>query len=138
MVIEHAERFGLAQLHQLRGRVGRGTQKSYCLLLHDEKMGTMARKRLALLRDTDDGFLIADEDFKQRGAGDYLGTKQSGMPGYRLANPEKHEALLNMARQDAVMLLQRDPRLESERGAAVKVLLHLFDQREAIETVRAG
>ena len=138
MVIEHAERFGLAQLHQLRGRVGRGTQKSYCLLLHDEKMGTMARKRLALLRDTDDGFLIADEDFKQRGAGDYLGTKQSGMPGYRLANPEKHEALLNMARQDAVMLLQRDPRLESVRGAAVKVLLHLFDQREAIETVRAG
>jgi len=90
------------------------------------------------LRDTDDGFLIADEDFRLRGAGDYLGTKQSGMPGYILADPEKHEGLLNMARQDAVMLLQRDPKLESERGAAVKLLLNLFEQREAIETVRAG
>ncbi len=138
MVIEHAERFGLAQLHQLRGRVGRGAAKSYCLLLHDEKLGQAARTRLSLLRDTDDGFLIADEDFKLRGAGDYLGTKQSGMPGYRLAHPEKHEALLDLARKDAVLLLNRDPRLESERGAAVKVLLHLFDQREAIETVRAG
>lgn len=138
MVIEYAERFGLAQLHQLRGRVGRGAAKSYCLLLHDEKLGQAARTRLSLLRDTDDGFLIADEDFKLRGAGDYLGTKQSGMPGYRLAHPEQHEALLDLARKDAVLLLNRDPRLESERGAAVKVLLHLFDQREAIETVRAG
>jgi ATP-dependent DNA helicase RecG len=138
MVIEHAERFGLAQLHQLRGRVGRGAAKSFCLLLHDDKLGQGARKRLSLLRDTDDGFLIADEDFRLRGSGDYLGTKQSGMPGYRLADPEKHEALLNMARQDAVLLLQRDPRLESERGEAVKVLLNLFEQRDAIETVRAG
>jgi ATP-dependent DNA helicase RecG len=138
MVIEHAERFGLAQLHQLRGRVGRGSAKSFCLLLHDDKLGQAARTRLSLLRDTDDGFLIADEDFKLRGAGDYLGTKQSGLPGYRLADPEKHETLLNMARQDAVLLLQRDPRLESERGQAIKWLLNLFDQREAIETVRAG
>jgi ATP-dependent DNA helicase RecG len=138
MVIEHAERFGLAQLHQLRGRVGRGSAKSYCLLLHDDKLAATARKRLSLLRDTDDGFIIADEDFALRGAGDYLGTKQSGLPGYRLADPEKHEALLTMARQDAIMLLQRDPRLESERGQAVKVLLNLFEQRDAIETVRAG
>jgi ATP-dependent DNA helicase RecG len=138
MVIEHAERFGLAQLHQLRGRVGRGAAKSFCLLLHDDKLAVTAGKRLSLLRDTDDGFVIADEDFKLRGAGDYLGTKQSGLPGYRLADPEKHEGLLNMARQDAVLLLQRDPRLESERGAAVKILLNLFEQREAIETVRAG
>lgn len=138
MVIEHAERFGLAQLHQLRGRVGRGAAKSFCLLLHDDKLAATARKRLSLLRDTDDGFVIADEDFALRGAGDYLGTKQSGLPGYRLADPEKHEGLLNMARQDAVLLLQRDPKLESERGAAVKVLLNLFDQRDAIETVRAG
>ncbi len=138
MVIEHAERFGLAQLHQLRGRVGRGAAKSFCLLLHDDKLAATARKRLSLLRDTDDGFIIADEDFKLRGAGDYLGTKQSGLPGYILADPEKHESLLNMARQDAVMLLQRDPKLESERGAAIKILLNLFEQREAIETVRAG
>ncbi|HUM08040.1 MAG TPA: helicase-related protein, partial [Acidocella sp.] len=138
MVIEHAERFGLAQLHQLRGRVGRGAAKSYCLLLHDSKLGQTAGKRLSLLRDTEDGFLIADEDFRLRGAGDFLGTRQSGLPGYRLADPEKHAALLNMARQDAVLLLQRDPKLESERGQAAKVLLNLFDQREAIQTVRAG
>ena len=138
MVIEHAERFGLAQLHQLRGRVGRGAAKSYCLLLHDSKLGQTAGMRLSLLRDTEDGFLIADEDFRLRGAGEYLGTKQSGLPGYRLADPEQHAALLDMARQDAVLLLQRDPKLESERGQAAKVLLNLFDQREAIRTVRAG
>ena len=138
MVIEHAERFGLAQLHQLRGRVGRGAAKSFCLLLHEDKLGAAARKRLSLLRDTEDGFVIADEDYRLRGAGDYLGTKQSGLPGYRLADPEKHEGLLNMARQDAVLLLQRDPKLESERGQAVRVLLNLFDQREAIQTVRSG
>ena len=138
MVIEHAERFGLAQLHQLRGRVGRGEAKSFCLLLHDDKISVTARKRLALLRDTEDGFVIADEDFRARGSGDFLGTRQSGLPGYRLADAEKHADLLPMARQDAVLLLQRDPKLESERGRAVRVLLNLFDQREAILTVRAG
>lgn len=138
MVIEHAERFGLAQLHQLRGRIGRGQAKSFCLLLHDNKIAAAARKRLSLLRDTEDGFIIADEDFRQRGAGDYLGTKQSGLPGYLLADPEKHEKLLDMARQDAILLLQRDPKLESKRGEAVRILLNLFDQKEAIQTVRAG
>lgn len=138
MVIEHAERFGLAQLHQLRGRVGRGAAKSFCLLLHDDKIGATARKRLSLLRDTEDGFVIADEDFRLRGAGDYLGTKQSGLPGYRLADAEKHEDLLLMARQDAVLLLQRDPKLETPRGQAIRILLNLFDQRDAIQTVRAG
>ncbi|GLR66326.1 ATP-dependent DNA helicase RecG [Acidocella aquatica] len=138
MVIEHAERFGLAQLHQLRGRVGRGDAKSFCLLLHDDKIGVSARKRLTLLRDTEDGFVIADEDFRLRGSGDFLGTRQSGLPGYRLADAEKHADLLPMARQDAVMLLQRDPKLETQRGQAVRVLLNLFDQREAILTVRAG
>ncbi len=138
MVIEHAERFGLAQLHQLRGRVGRGAAKSFCLLLHDNRLGAPARKRLSLLRDTEDGFLIADEDFRLRGAGDVLGTRQSGLPGYRLADAEKHEDLLPMARQDAVLLLDRDPKLETPRGQAVRLLLNLFDQREAIETVAAG
>ncbi len=101
-------------------------------------MARRRRKRLSLLRDTEDGFLIADEDFRLRGGGDVLGTKQSGLPGFRLADPEKHEGLLHMARQDAVLLLQRDPKLESERGQAAKVLLNLFDQRDAIATVRAG
>jgi ATP-dependent DNA helicase RecG len=138
MVIEHAERFGLAQLHQLRGRVGRGTAKSFCLLLHDNRLGATARKRLSLLRDTEDGFVIADEDFRLRGSGDFLGTKQSGLPGYRLADPEKHADLLAMARQDAVLLLQRDPKLDSRRGQAIRILLNLFDQRDAIQTVRSG
>ena len=138
IVIEHAERFGLAQLHQLRGRVGRGSVQSYCLLLHGEKLGETARRRLSLLRETEDGFLIADEDFRLRGSGDVLGTKQSGLPGYLLADPESHEELLPMAKQDATMLLDRDPRLESARGQAVRILLNLFDQREAIQTLRAG
>ncbi len=138
MVIEHAERFGLAQLHQLRGRVGRGAAKSFCLLLHDDKLGQTARKRLAILRDTEDGFLISDEDFRLRGAGEFLGTRQSGLPGYRLADPEENGDLLTMARQDAVMTLQRDPRLEGARGQALRILLNLFDQRDAIETVNAG
>ncbi len=138
MVIEHAERFGLAQLHQLRGRVGRGSAKSFCLLLHDNHLGATARKRLSLLRDTEDGFIIADADFNLRGSGDYLGTKQSGLPGYRLADPEKHQDLLAMARKDAMLIMDRDPKLASPRGQALRILLNLFDQRDAIETVRAG
>ena len=138
MVIEHAERFGLAQLHQLRGRVGRGAAKSFCLLLHEDKPTGNARQRLELLKGTEDGFLIADEDYRLRGGGDFLGTRQSGLPGYRLADAAAQGDLLVMARQDAELVLQRDPRLESERGQALKILLNLFDQREAIETVRAG
>jgi ATP-dependent DNA helicase RecG len=138
MVIEHAERFGLAQLHQLRGRVGRGDKQSFCLLLHADKLAATSKKRLSLLRENEDGFIIADEDHRLRGAGDALGTKQSGLPGYRLADPEAHEDLLPMARQDAVMFLQKDPKLESERGKAMRILLNLFDQRDAINTLRAG
>jgi ATP-dependent DNA helicase RecG len=138
MVIEHAERFGLAQLHQLRGRVGRGAAASYCLLLHADRLGAAARARLSLLRDTDDGFRIADEDFLIRGGGDVLGRRQSGLPGYRLADPDTHADLLPMARQDAELLLTRDPRLEGPRGLAMRVLLNLFDQREAIGTLRSG
>ncbi len=138
MVIEHAERFGLAQLHQLRGRVGRGAAASFCLLLHEEWVNEAARRRLALLRDTDDGFLIADEDFRLRGGGDVLGTKQSGLPGFRLADPIEHEGLLHVAYRDAAVLLAKDPKLESERGRAVRVLLRVFEKRGAMGTLAAG
>ena len=138
MVIEHAERFGLAQLHQLRGRVGRGDADSYCLLLHEEWVNDAAKRRLTLLRDTDDGFVIADEDFRLRGGGDVLGTKQSGLPGFRLADPIEHEGLLHMAHRDAALLLQKDPKLESERGRAVRVLLRLFERAAAMRTLAAG
>jgi ATP-dependent DNA helicase RecG len=138
MVIEHAERFGLAQLHQLRGRVGRGSDASFCLLLHEDWVNDAAKRRLTLLRDTDDGFVIADEDFRLRGGGDVLGTKQSGLPGFRLADPIEHEGLLNMANRDAAVLLGRDPKLTSERGRAVRVLLRLFEKAAAMRTLAAG
>jgi ATP-dependent DNA helicase RecG len=138
MVIEHAERFGLAQLHQLRGRVGRGAAASFCLLLHEDWVNEAARRRLTLLRDTNDGFVIADEDFRLRGGGDVLGTKQSGLPGFRLADPIEHEALLHMANRDAALLLSKDPKLVSERGRAVRVLLRLFEKAAAMRTLAAG
>ncbi|GGG26077.1 ATP-dependent DNA helicase RecG [Caldovatus sediminis] len=138
MVIEHAERFGLAQLHQLRGRVGRGAAASHCLLLYDEGLGHAARERLLILRDTEDGFAIADADFRLRGAGEALGTRQSGLPGFRLADPVEHEGLIRMAHQDAELLLEKDPRLASERGRAARLLLALFGREAAMETLHAG
>jgi len=138
MVIEQAERFGLAQLHQLRGRVGRGAEASFCLLLHDDAPSAAARARLKLLRDTDDGFLIADEDFRLRGGGDLLGTRQSGLPGFRLADPGDHGDLLHMASREAALLLARDPQLTGPRGPALRVLLRLFDWREAVRTLLSG
>ncbi len=138
MVVEHAERFGLAQLHQLRGRVGRGAAASYCLLLHEDDIAEPARRRLVLLRDTEDGFAIADEDFRIRGGGDLLGRKQSGQPGWRLADPVEHEGLLRMASRDAALLLERDPTLAGERGRAVRLLLRLFARGDALRTLEAG
>ena len=138
MVIDHAERFGLAQLHQLRGRVGRGERASFCLLLHESGLTESAKRRLITLRDTDDGFVIADEDFRLRRGGDALGTRQSGLPGFRLADPVDHEGLLHMANRDAAVLLARDPKLESERGQAVRILLRLFESRDAMMTLLAG
>jgi ATP-dependent DNA helicase RecG len=127
MVIEHAERFGLAQLHQLRGRVGRGTGESACILLYDAPLSETARTRLDVLRRTDDGFLIAEEDWRLRGGGDLLGLKQSGLPDYRLADPIAHRELLLAAADDARLILSRDPELKSARGQAVRVLTELFD-----------
>ncbi len=138
MVIEQAERFGLAQLHQLRGRVGRGRAASFCLLLHAPDLTQTARRRLELLRRTEDGFTIADEDFRLRGGGDLLGTRQSGLPGWRLADPERDEALLHMAAGDAELLLQKDPRLTNPRGQAIRAALHLFDQVTAFRTLHSG
>ncbi len=138
MVIEHAERFGLAQLHQLRGRVGRGAAQSFCLLLHDDGLTDTMRRRLTLLKDTEDGFLIADEDFRIRGGGDLLGKRQSGLPGFRLADPAQHEGLLQMANRDAAVLLDRDPRLESGRGVAVVRLLRMFDRGVGLRTLGSG
>ena len=138
MVIEHAERFGLAQLHQLRGRVGRGADKSTCLLLYRGPLGPTAKARLAILRETEDGFRIAEEDLKLRGEGDVLGTRQSGMPGFHIARIETHGKLLAAARDDAALILSRDPKLQTPRGQAFVNLLYLFAREEAIGLVRAG
>jgi ATP-dependent DNA helicase RecG len=138
MVIEHAERFGLAQLHQLRGRIGRGAGHSTCLLLYKAPLGETAKARLHTLRETEDGFRIAEEDLKLRGEGDLLGTRQSGMPGFRMARLEMHGKYLGAARDDAALVLARDPALKSERGEALRHLLYLFGKDEAIQLIRAG
>lgn len=138
MVIEHAERFGLAQLHQLRGRVGRGAAKSTCLLLYAQPLGETAKARLAIMRETEDGFRIAEEDLRLRGAGELLGTRQSGLPDMRLADLAVHGELLQAARDDARLVIERDPDLQSERGAALRALLYLFRRDDAVRTLRAG
>jgi len=138
MVIEHAERFGLAQLHQLRGRVGRGADASTCILLYKGPLSETGHARLSILRDSEDGFLIAEEDLKLRGEGELLGTRQSGTPGFKLASLEAHADLLEIARKDASYLLERDPDLTSERGEAIRVLLYLHRRDEAIRFLRAG
>lgn len=138
MVIEHAERFGLAQLHQLRGRVGRGSEASSCLLVYKGPLGETARARLEILRSTEDGFLIAEEDLKLRGGGEVLGTRQSGLPGFRLARLDLHADLLEVARDDARLILARDPDLIGPRGRACRVALHLFDQDQGIRLISAG
>ena len=138
MVIEHAERFGLAQLHQLRGRIGRGAEHSTCLLLYKAPLGETAKARLAILRETDDGFRIAEEDLRLRGEGDVLGTRQSGMPGFRIARIETHGKYLKAAREDAGLALNRDPKLKSPRGEALRYLLYLFARDEAIRLLQAG
>ncbi|MBX6329626.1 MAG: ATP-dependent DNA helicase RecG [Pseudolabrys sp.] len=138
MVIEHAERFGLAQLHQLRGRVGRGGGASTCLLLYKAPLGETARARLAVLRETEDGFRIAEEDLRLRGEGDVLGTRQSGDPAFRIVRLESHGRYVSAAREDAALILKRDPMLAGPRGQALRLLLYLFGKDEAIGLIRAG
>ncbi|PPQ40074.1 ATP-dependent DNA helicase RecG [Rhodoblastus acidophilus] len=138
MVIEHAERFGLAQLHQLRGRVGRGDRKSSCILLYAGPLGETAKARLEILRETEDGFRIAEEDLKLRGEGEILGVRQSGAPGFRIARLEVHADLLRFARDDAEKLLAADPDLRGERGDSIKLLLYLFERETALKLLRAG
>jgi ATP-dependent DNA helicase RecG len=138
MVIEHAERFGLAQLHQLRGRIGRGTEKATCLLLYQGPLGETARARLRTMRETEDGFRIAEEDLRLRGHGELLGTRQSGFPEFLLADLAVHGDLLAAARDDVKLQLDRDPELRSARGAALRVLLYLFERDAAVKFLRAG
>jgi ATP-dependent DNA helicase RecG len=138
MVVEHAERFGLAQLHQLRGRVGRGAAKSSCTLVYHGTLGQTAKARLKTLRETDDGFVIAEMDLKLRGPGEMLGKRQSGMEDFRLADPACHADLLAAAHDDARLFLSRDPDLKSARGEALRVLLYLFGRDEAVRYLRAG
>ena len=138
MVIENAERFGLAQLHQLRGRIGRGSEASTCLLLYREPLGEIAKKRLQVIKESTDGFRIAEEDLKLRGEGDVLGTRQSGLPGYRIARSEIHAQLITQARDEALRILQDNPRLTGERGDALRCLLYLYERDEAISLLGAG
>lgn len=138
MVIEHAERFGLAQLHQLRGRVGRGDEASSCILFYKGPLGENGRARLGVMRDTEDGFVIAEEDLRLRGEGELLGTRQSGTPGFRIASLADHGDLLETARNDAHYVLERDPDLLTPRGEALRTLLYLHRRDEAIRFLRAG
>jgi ATP-dependent DNA helicase RecG len=138
MVIEHAERFGLAQLHQLRGRIGRGDKPSSCLLLYAPPLTETAKARLQILRESDDGFRIAEEDLRLRGGGEILGTRQSGLPEFRLADLASHGDLLAVARDDANLILARDPELEDARGAALRVMLYLFERDSAVMNLRSG
>ncbi|HEY0411548.1 MAG TPA: ATP-dependent DNA helicase RecG [Allosphingosinicella sp.] len=138
MIVEGADRFGLAQLHQLRGRVGRGEARSICLLLRGERLSETARARLALMRETNDGFRIAEEDLRLRGAGEILGTRQSGEAQFRLASPEQISELALAASDDARLLVDRDGGLQGPRGQAARVLLYLMERDAAVELLRSG
>jgi len=138
MVIEHAERFGLAQLHQLRGRVGRAERQSYCMLLYKAPLGEAAAARLKMMRETEDGFLIAEKDLELRGGGEVLGARQSGTPGFRVAEVPNFASLLEAARDDAKLVLASDPHLSTKRGEALRTLLYIFECDEAVRLFRAA
>ena len=138
MVIENAERFGLAQLHQLRGRIGRGSEASTCLLLYKEPLNEMSTARLKVIRETTDGFRIAEEDLKLRGEGDVLGVRQSGLPGYRIARSDVHGQLITQARDEALRIMKDNPKLTGAHGEALRCLLYLFERDEALPLIGAG
>src|SRR5664279_2073154 len=138
MVIENAERFGLAQLHQLRGRIGRGSEASTCLLLYKEPLSEMSTARLKVIRETTDGFRIAEEDLKLRGEGVVLGVRQSGLPGYRIARTDVHAQLISQARDEALRVMKDNPKLTGARGEALRALLYLFERDEALPLIGAG
>ena len=138
IVIEHAERFGLSQLHQLRGRVGRGTADSSCILLYKGPLGETAKARLEILRESEDGFRLAEEDLRLRGEGEVLGSRQSGMPGFKFADLSVHADLARAARDDAALIFTQDPSLAGPRGKALRLLLYLFERDEAVRLLRAG
>jgi len=138
MVVEHAERFGLAQLHQLRGRVGRGDKPSFCLLLHNPRLNPIAFQRLKVMRETEDGFYIAEKDLRLRGSGELLGTKQSGLPNFHVASILDHEELLVLAAQEATRILKEDPTLSTPAYKPLRILLHLFQQEKAVAYLGAG
>jgi ATP-dependent DNA helicase RecG len=138
MIVEGAERFGLAQLHQLRGRVGRGTGKSTCLLIRGANLTDVGRSRLALMRDTSDGFRIAEEDLRLRGPGEILGTRQSGEVAFRVASAEDVQELAPIAQSDAQLLLDRDGGLAGARGQAARICLYLFERDQAVGLIRSG
>ncbi|KLN61419.1 ATP-dependent DNA helicase RecG [Kiloniella spongiae] len=138
MVIEHAERFGLAQLHQLRGRIGRGSEKSTCILMYQGPLGETSKARLKIMRDSDDGFVIAEEDLRLRGAGEVLGTRQSGLPEFKVADLACHGELLATARNDAKLIMDKDPTLQTPRGEALRTLLYLFERDTAVKYLKSG
>jgi ATP-dependent DNA helicase RecG len=138
MVIERAENFGLAQLHQLRGRVGRGQGASTCVLMYHQPLTEGGQQRLEILRETEDGFRIAEADLEMRGAGDMIGTAQSGLPRFRIADLEHQAGLMAVARQDARAFLERDPRMETPRGQAIRTLLWLMEQEKAVRLIGVG
>jgi ATP-dependent DNA helicase RecG len=138
MIVEGAERFGLAQLHQLRGRVGRGSGKSTCLLIRGQNLTEVGRARLSLMRETNDGFRIAEEDLRLRGPGEILGTRQSGEEAFRIASFDDVERLAPVAQSDATLLLERDGGLKGERGRAARICLYLFERDQAVDLIRSG
>jgi ATP-dependent DNA helicase RecG len=138
MIVEGAERFGLAQLHQLRGRVGRGSGKSTCLLVRGANLTEVGRARLALMRETNDGFRIAEEDLRLRGPGEILGTRQSGEEAFRAATPELVAEFAPIAQSDALLLLDRDGGLSAPRGQAARICLYLFERDQAVALIRSG